>query len=59
MPVPIAARPIKVFEFAQLKVAPPGLLTKLPIFTGVPGHAIIFATELRAGIGFIVNVTVA
>ena len=33
-PVPLVASPITELEFAQLIVAPGGVLTKLPIVTG-------------------------
>ena len=40
--VPLAAKPIAVFELVQAIVAPVGVLTKAPILIGEPGHTEMF-----------------
>ena len=51
LPVPLATRPIAVFEFVHAKVAPVGLLTKLPILMVEPGQTAISVIVLTAGVG--------
>ena len=42
LPKPLADIPIAVFELLHAKVAPEGVLTKLPIFIVEPGQTVIF-----------------
>ena len=43
LPVPLATSPMLILEFVQAKVAPVGLLIKLPILIGVPGQTALLA----------------
>jgi hypothetical protein len=55
-PVPLAARPIAVLEFVQLKVAPAGVLTNVLAAMAVPAHTAIFGSGVAVGFGFTVKV---
>jgi hypothetical protein len=55
-PVPFAAKPIAVFEFAHEKVAPAGLLIKLEVETVVPAHRVMFEGTVTVETGFLVTV---
>ena len=57
-PVPLAARPIAVFEFVQAKVAPAGVLTNPFTGTAAPAQKVKFASGVITGGGFTVTVTV-
>ena len=55
-PVPLAARPIAVFELDQVYVAPAGLLVMLSAAIDVPEHAAMLAGAVITGKGVTVMV---
>jgi len=57
-PVPLAVSPILILEFVHAKVAPEGVLTKLPTFIVAPGQTAILDIEETEGLGYIVTVNV-
>ena len=57
--MPLAAKPIAVFELFQMKVAPEGVLIKLLIGTISPGQKVKFDSAVVVGTVFIVKVTLA
>jgi hypothetical protein len=56
--LPLAARPMPVFEFVHVNVAPVGLLTKVLAGAVTPGQKLRFASATTVGIGFTVIVYV-
>ena len=56
LPLPLAARPIAVFEFVQLNVAPEGVLVKEEAATVPPLQIVMFAGTVTVGVGFTVIV---
>jgi hypothetical protein len=57
-PVPLAAKPIAVFELVQAYVAPAGVLVKLWAATEVPAHCETFAGAVITGTAFTTTVVV-
>lgn len=57
-PEPLAARPIAVFEFVHVNVAPAGMLLKLVAATVPLAQSVILAGTLAVGNGFTVMVYV-
>jgi hypothetical protein len=55
-PDPLAASPIAVFEFVQVKFAPMGLLTKEGTEITFPLQSVIFEIAVAVGLGLIVIV---
>ena len=51
LPVPLTDSPMLAFELVHVKVAPVGLLTKLPILIAVPGHTAILLIWDIVGVG--------
>ena len=51
LPEPLAAIPIAVLELVHEKVAPVGLLIKLPMLIGTPGQTAILLICSTVGVG--------
>jgi len=58
LPVPLAARPIAVLEFVQVKVVPAVGLPNVTAVVAVPAQIVWLATALTVGLGFTVMVKV-
>src|ERR1041385_1712259 len=56
--LPLAARPIEVFEFVQVNVAPAGLLANVFAATVAPAQTVTLDSATTVGSGFTVTVTV-
>ena len=54
-PAPLAPRPITVFEFVQVKVAPAGVLANAEAATLPPLQIIIFVIGVTIGVGLTVT----
>jgi hypothetical protein len=50
LPEPLAARPIAVLEFVQVKAAPVGVLTKFVVVTALPLVMAMFAGTVTVAI---------
>jgi hypothetical protein len=59
LPVPVAARPIEVFEFVQLNVEPAGVLLRVTEGAVEPLQTVTGATVFTVGTGFTVTVAIA
>ena len=59
LPVPLAAKPIAVFEFVHANVAPEGILVNALAGTYAPLHTVLFAGTVTVGKGFTVTVATA
>ena len=58
-PVPLAAKPIAVFEFVHANIAPAGVLASADAATDAPLHTVMFVGGVTDGKGFTVTVDTA
>jgi hypothetical protein len=57
LPVPLAPKPIAVFELVHANIAPEGVLLRFPIGIAAPEQAVISEGTVATGTGLTVTVT--